>query len=304
MRKRKKGCMKLMSTVICDAYKFDKNYSLLELNDLMLKLREDIKEIAQQEYYKLIMKDFIYYLDYRAIHGIEKCKEMVNKINTKSDKNKHLKEIWTELSKDNINYLALLLYIEWYNQNKINLFPLNPNILDSDYDFRSELVIIPIEDKILALYYGNYELKKIVESQSCLMDYHYQNQCDRPECISEEEWDQRRSDWDKAIGWKAPSQCGMTVSLLNQNDLNAMLSHGNWIIQEGITNITNRAKAIVDTFTDYPNPLDENASYSEWIDYMETDAYKKWRLDKIKEICPLLKNYTVEDIKEMFINKQ
>ena len=46
--------------------------------------------------------------------------------------------------------------------------------------------------------------------------YHYQNQCDKPDDISDEEWNKRESDWNTAIGPDyIPANHGLQVQLFN-----------------------------------------------------------------------------------------
>lgn len=73
-------------------------------------------------------------------------------------------------------------------------------LIDKDFlSFKSEVIFIPIENKLLALYYGNKSIEEIWKMLKEVKEYHYQNQSDMPEDISEEDWEVRRLDWDQAL---------------------------------------------------------------------------------------------------------
>lgn len=55
-----------------------------------------------------------------------------------------------------------------------------------------------LHGKLLAMYFGRDNLQEIVLRKGSLLDYHYQNSCDKPDSISKEEWQQRAVDWKKS----------------------------------------------------------------------------------------------------------
>lgn len=81
--------------------------------------------------------------------------------------------------------------------------------LDAD----SSLVLIPDQGDILVLLFGgrmaeNLYFSKLPE----LEDYHYQNQTDPPEYLSEDEWDEREGRWARVLrDWNPPSRVGLTL---------------------------------------------------------------------------------------------
>lgn len=52
-----------------------------------------------------------------------------------------------------------------------------------------------------------------IKSKYEIRDYHYQDQCDRPDNISSREWTKRKNDWDTVMPSYVPSQDGITVHL-------------------------------------------------------------------------------------------
>lgn len=80
----------------------------------------------------------------------------------------------------------------------------------SHLDLSSDCVVFPMgKRKTLILFYcENKELTAIWERLRFIKEYHYQNQTDKPRGISEKNWDQRKRDWDKALGYDVPINRG------------------------------------------------------------------------------------------------
>ena len=70
------------------------------------------------------------------------------------------------------------------------------------------------------MYFGNTDIRRFIENHEMFEDYHYQNQCDKPDDISDEEWDKRESDWNDAIGPDyIPANHGWQVQLFNTKNI-------------------------------------------------------------------------------------
>ena len=73
------------------------------------------------------------------------------------------------------------------------------------------------EDRIFTMLFGSADIINAVVSETetdMLSDWHFQNQTDRPEGISEEEWNAREKSWDKMIGPDyIPARHGVKVEL-------------------------------------------------------------------------------------------
>lgn len=105
------------------------------------------------------------------------------------------------------------------------------------YDFEGEFCIIPkagfTDDKIMLLAYGDIfsdYLRKITGTENTeeekafvekyeLEYYYYQNSTDEPDDISEEDWENRKKDWDLACGKGAPVENGFSLPMLTINEL-------------------------------------------------------------------------------------
>lgn len=71
----------------------------------------------------------------------------------------------------------------------------------SFYDIYLDFAIFPMKDKVLGMYFSNYEnmYHKLIMNCPIIKDYHYQDSSDKPSKITNKEWGQRKEDWDIAL---------------------------------------------------------------------------------------------------------
>lgn len=297
-----------MSTKIYDAYKFDKKYNLSELNNIFDELRKECNTYALSLYSCELLKYFIYLKDLSEILEKEDNKKYFNKI----------------IDPD---YLKVF---DYFKKGKMILaFTFVENIMRSEisdfcecnyYDyFKANLCIYPIRGKILALYTGNKDIQNnVIKNQNYLLDYHYQNQTDRPENISKTEWNKRDNDWNKAIGPDyIPSQHGFQVSLVNKLNLdflNAISFIKNDINLEKYSNMFNlcdsdfqdeRAASIssrLNENTPFFTELKEKYPDKNNFQLYRTEEYKKFIKKTEAKIKSNLQKYTIKDIVSLLKN--
>ena len=77
-----------------------------------------------------------------------------------------------------------------------------------DNDLSCRCSVFPMgKNKTLILFYCEEKgMTDFWESLQFISEYHYQNSTDKPDYISTKDWNQRRRDWDKAIGNDLPSR--------------------------------------------------------------------------------------------------
>lgn len=117
---------------------------------------------------------------------------------------------------------------------KIKATELSPTILNQDYWIRSEIVLFPLEyannkSKLLFTSYGDEftkvlfdicnketpEYKALCEKYG-IKEYHYQNSTDKPDNVTDKEWDERAENWNKV--WQGPAnQSGIPVLILDSD---------------------------------------------------------------------------------------
>jgi len=73
--------------------------------------------------------------------------------------------------------------------------------LADKYNYKAQVGVYPIHNNLTLGFYfiDNRKLEKLFREQTWFIDYHYQNQTDRPENVTAKEWRKRRQDWDKAF---------------------------------------------------------------------------------------------------------
>lgn len=77
-------------------------------------------------------------------------------------------------------------------------------------DFSANCCVFPMgKRKTLILFYcEDNTLTEMWRNLPFISEYHYQNQTDQPSEISNKDWNQRRKDWDKAVGWDTARERG------------------------------------------------------------------------------------------------
>ena len=266
-----------MSTKIYNAYVLDKNYSMYELEQLLKPVKENIKKMAIDMKKRWLMSKYFYYCDYLKVHGKEKCKERADKIKVEDELSECKKQIWEDLANESLQYLDL--HIDWYFSERLQ-FCKRPSLCNN---YKALVQVIPLADKTLAMYFGNPDFFQECNF-SFLSDYHYQNQCDKPEDISDEEWDKRKNDWDKAIGPDyIPAKYGFTVELFNK-EWDFGITNFKKIEKEFYPTMEQRIKRIIETFDEPDCPKD----VSQYLNYIESEQHKNWVKEKSKEVEAML----------------
>lgn len=281
-----------MSTKIYNAYKLNKKLTLNELMNLIDIWRTNINEIAEKEFARETLRLLTYYLDMVTFHGPNWIIKKTESLKNKDKYTRQLEQMYNELSKygtDEFHVCSLLMYmtdlVRTANEQTESIYA--SNLL------KSEICIYPIKNKILFMYFGNSNYQQYIEQQDNVLDYHYQNQCDRPEGISKQSYERRRANWDIAIGPDyIPINHGFSVQFINPDDmkysiLNKYLKAKN-MTDDLYPDIDKRVQSILNTCDDYPNPPAPNSPYSVWRKYQETEEYLAWKTKKIEDIKQVL----------------
>lgn len=282
-----------MSLKIYNGYIFDKEYSLQDLSLRMKHLRLIVNKEVKKQIYQIVINEFSYYYNYSKLHDIDHIQKKME------DSLKLDKEILRCLIEK--KWSLMYMYIMLRTKEKVSdisalqSVALVPLCDKYNYDFRCSLHIYPLRKKLLALYIGRDNLQNLISIQPYLSDYHYQDQTDKPEKISDEEWELRKQDWEEAIG---PDY------IVNNHGFSANLSNYANIYfsskDEDFADIEpdhNRIKAdLRDSFSDFPK-CNDGVTISEYVDSPE---YKKWKKDKTgiiqKAYVPLSRKEIIEMI--------
>ena len=194
-----------MSTKIYNG-KIIKNMSVFELNEFRKALRKEMIPVAQEQYYKM-MAHIMQTAYVMHVTGVNICKysvELREHDGTPID----IKRIGRKAADDLVTKTSNAVFT--YDSED-----------DADYDVN--VCVFPLENKMLAIYYAhNDELYSILKANPAFSDYGYWNNTDKPDDVSEEEWEQRKIDWDNALpGCGVPRVAGITLDIISSKyDIN------------------------------------------------------------------------------------
>ena len=278
-----------MSTKIYDAYKLDKIYSMFEFDALMGKLRKDFRAKCIKDIEKKVLFQFLYFYHIKELHGKEYVKNKIKE--TENKKGSFICDIWEYLLLEKWNTLHWMVTLNFTKHAEDESFT------HDVYDFSHCLYVFPLKDKLLAMYFGRSENEFLISKNKYFSDYHYQNQTDRPEYISEKEWERRIQDWNLAIGPDfIPSHHGFRVNLFDSSNIPPKV---NWNTE--LPTEEELVKALLNSCScvevpGYPKNL------CDWIDFVESEPYLQWKEKKtaeIKEKCHFIRER--EELETLFM---
>lgn len=286
-----------MSTKIYNAYIFDKNYSFYEIRTMLDAVRNDVAKLVHEAKSRYITQEFVHMHDFLNYFGLEKAQTQYDNFAVSADKSKRrsdkiMENAWRMICANHAYTKTLQVYLGEYFNEKAYEDSKSNFAIDFEFDYNCEVVLFPLKDKTLLMYFGNSDLRKVVDNLPYLSDYHYQNQTDKPENVSEEEWNQRKKDWDEALSRDGiPTKHGLTVKLFDcEYDLVGMSEPE--LREDDVPSLEERAKWLLDYMGDYPNP--PKGGYSvEWVRYLRSPEYLEWREKRLGEIQEKLKDMPV-----------
>lgn len=270
-----------MSLKIYNGYVINQQMSLQKLNALMISLRAEYEKIALRDYKKLFFRKVYLYADLYTCNP-EKCVEL-------------LKENGSFYKIEEVNPIRSIIRNVFLNLMEHMRNDMNKN-LNSSYNLSASLQLFPLPDKILVLSFGNSMLDDLLQKQEYIEDYHYQNQTDKPENISDKDWEQRYTDWKSAMPSWIPEATGFGVNLFTESSL--PMSLPNLLKDESYEyhkkTVEERALRLAENLFVYPDFTGSN--YSVFMD----EKYKEWRSEKAKELIPKLEE-TGDPLEKLFL---
>ena len=180
-----------MSTKIYNGYKI-KRMNLMQLSKFSGRVKADIKNIYKEYYGKLFTELMVSFYD---------------KVQNGSTYNDILKDFKIETNVTDAYFCAYTV-IRHFNDKIKTTQERNPL-----FDFDTSIHILPVDNKILALLYtDNRDITKLWESYKEVSSYYYFDNTDKPERISDKNWEQRAIDWEKAMPTYVPNDFGFTLT--------------------------------------------------------------------------------------------
>ena len=153
--------------------------------------------------YRIKKTDFDFAIFIKTIKNIENeiVKSLINKI------------IKMFIYSNELHYNSLIKDEELSFMNIIDLFLDEKNLKN---DFSSKFSVVSFEDTgyfYFMFFTKNNYIKMFENDFPSLEDYHYQNQVDMPDDVSEEEWDKRSEKWDELMPSGIPAKDGIVTSI-------------------------------------------------------------------------------------------
>jgi hypothetical protein len=131
-------------------------------------------------------------------------------------------------SKRNDKYLIMHKPEDLITRHHSILQDVLDSIIDMGYNnplnLSASCVVYPVDKpkkRILVQFFGIRDVKKLLgKNYELFKDFHYQNQADKPDKISDAEWDMREKIWDKIFGsCGSPAECGLVFDLVHKSNL-------------------------------------------------------------------------------------
>lgn len=193
-----------MSTKIYSGAKIESNI-LFYVEDTMRRMKEEMLTVVEADYrrvYARCLCQMAYYLNGNPETLILSGDIDPAKYNGKTT--------------DDLSFWLVRQFRELVNKNQSTVF-VSDTCSDVDFDFNVSL--LPLPDKTLLIPFGeNAKCRKIFQKYT--QEYGYWNNCDKPDEISDEEWEQRRHDWDLVLpGIGIPKENGPVRYLVDSKNI-------------------------------------------------------------------------------------
>lgn len=174
-------------------------------------------------------------------------------------------------------------------------------------DFECSCSLFPISKNrtLILLYCDNREMTDIWDGLDFIHDYHYQDQSDKPDEISNRKWNKRMNDWNQVLGgdgYGTPSVYGVTYTFTD-NDLPIYYYLREYFNSDDCQYPTNekRAKSLFKTkfineaserikLTTSDDKITTSIVYNaidEYIEFIKTDEYKNKIQELEKKLIPI-----------------
>lgn len=186
-----------MSTKIYYAYRYDG--TIQDLMKHLFKVRMKYWKECQENLKKWGSFTAKKFLEYESIARHLHPYHRVSFIEIETDHDgKYKDKMIYELTYSKIDYI-----LQAYLRSGLNE-PLN---------FQASVVVYPYKDSIYVQFFGIRDVKNYINKK--FSDFHYQNQTDRPDKVTDKEWNQREKVWDDIFKVNSkPSTAGLTFPLI------------------------------------------------------------------------------------------
>lgn len=236
-----------MSTKIYNGYKM-KKLNAVEMFHFVSELKEILYDFFNKQYIKLFQEECEKMIDSLSYSDFKKDFETIDKLLLSYEKayRNDAKTIVHNIDNDRVfsiettrknmlgEYSRIGFKIREIIRSKASLSEVNHTIMNDDYYFCAEMVLFPIFrgytlflaysdsfSRLLDTMISNKENNPIYTdfiTKYGIEDYHYQNQTDKPDNISDYRWNKRSDDWDKYFEISSiPSVAGISIELMDSD---------------------------------------------------------------------------------------
>ena len=192
-----------MSMKIYNAYRLKGDYDLISLNEFCDNLRKEVTKISEQMALDWVANKTLYYYNFKKLHGSQVVQDMIKE--TKNSKEMH--ETWKLVDVDRWDSLYWNISDMAFGRNLQNQRK------------REIIQIFPLQDKILVMFFGSRISKTIWKIQDISMTIIIKINVEKPDAISEEEWNRRCIDWKGNRSDYVPCKHGFCVELFDINNV-------------------------------------------------------------------------------------
>ena len=289
-----------MSTKIYNAFivKAKNPTSFSTLMDIAQSTRCRMLAAFRDNFGKTVLIRLFKIVDLVAFYGNDILE--MDKFKQLDDNRKELIQKWIKIKNTHTNNSDakrhLMLWFAAIDSMTISLKKLENEYHESNH--KAKMMFIPCGRKTLGMFFGDDSYYKILfEDTENIADYHYQNQTDRPDDISDAEWRRRAKDWNKAIGPDyIPLNHGMEFTLLDYDNVEEdmlMIKSGKYIYNKYLDEITKkRITNVLETVNRsdgmFPK-ISEDMTVSEQINIINrvknTTKYKEWETKTKQKIA-------------------
>ena len=216
-----------MSTKLYNGYKLN-NMNMTEINEFILFLKKEISNMLEKKYLKFMANEFYTLLDNlsysKHINDYEKLNSVImhyyegsRPLFNKKSNGKTIEEIKEDIFS--------IMFVDYHNNN---ILKTDVSMMrDPDLEYRDEVCLIPVDDIILLLAYGD-ELEELltniirseggeyfdIKNKYNLCYFGYWNNTDKPSEVPDIEWRYRETMWNKAFkNGSIPANNGMNIDL-------------------------------------------------------------------------------------------
>ncbi len=186
----------------------------------------------------------------------------------------------------NLNDYPLISAMRIIGERQLEIRKTNQR--DPEYDYDCELVLIPVKSYMLGIYYTERrEHIQILEAMPGYEEYGYWNNTDKPECISNSQWDTRRKNWDIALpGIGVPAHSGFIIQC----------DPSDWCISQSVIPYMPSLKERVDNILrDVVFSYFKGAGYRDYMDWIDTPEYQGLLASTRTELAYILKPHIVRE---------